>query len=388
MKYIYTITTTNQDGTTTTTTAAAEAADARTVHNIAAQYATSGAVIRVYPDTTTAEGLARGALLVARRTSINGIKRVKGNASATQWRMEKELAAANARCRGSETAERIIDVIRDYSPDTQDFFGYAMAGLIDGKAAGKGIAEQYHESFLTLNRYIRSQRAATDKETSTEYIIDGGGNIVSINGVLASIIRGGEKWTPTDGGTMDAATAERLGAAIADAMRTVSPTQRRIAELLARGYSQRQIAKMTGRNERTVKENIAIMRGKVADYVRNNTPEFAYMAGGNNGESTIDTNKAVESAAAANSRRTEGGTARHAEQMKATQAERARRYRERKKAEENKTLSYDELISLARKHYNDGGDGIVECWDENTYNTYIKEYGPITTKVAMQIIKA
>lgn len=48
-------------------------------------------------------------------------------------------------------------------------------------------------------------------------------------------------------------------------------------------------------------------------------------------------------------------------------------------------LTFGELMDLAKKHYNDGGDGVVECWDENTYNTYVKEFGSITRKVAFQI---
>lgn len=33
-------------------------------------------------------------------------------------------------------------------------------------------------------------------------------------------------------------------------------------------------------------------------------------------------------------------------------------------------LTYEELIDLAKKHYNDGGDGVVECWDRNTFDSY------------------
>lgn len=51
-------------------------------------------------------------------------------------------------------------------------------------------------------------------------------------------------------------------------------------------------------------------------------------------------------------------------------------------------LTFEELMNLAKKHYNNGGDGVVECWDENTYNTYIDQFGPITEKVAFQIFGA
>jgi hypothetical protein len=50
-----------------------------------------------------------------------------------------------------------------------------------------------------------------------------------------------------------------------------------------------------------------------------------------------------------------------------------------------KGLTYEELIELAKKHYSKGGDSTVECWDINTYNTYVEQFGPITRKVAMSI---
>lgn len=43
-------------------------------------------------------------------------------------------------------------------------------------------------------------------------------------------------------------------------------------------------------------------------------------------------------------------------------------------------------MELAQKHYNEGGDGIVECWDESTYNEYVFMFGAITRKTALQLI--
>ena len=130
---------------------------------------------------------------------------------------------------------------------------------------------------------------------------------------------------------MDAETAARLGAALSAAMRTITPTQRHIAELLGRGYSQRQIAEKTGRKAATVNQNIANIRAKIAAYIRDNAPEFADMIDG----AAVDTaaTAAADHNRTADGRRTANGAARHSAQMKATQAERARRYRERKAAE-------------------------------------------------------
>ncbi len=50
-------------------------------------------------------------------------------------------------------------------------------------------------------------------------------------------------------------------------------------------------------------------------------------------------------------------------------------------------LSYEELIEYARQHYNKGGDGIFECWDQNTYNEYVSMFGPITKRKALQMFR-
>jgi len=307
-----------------------DAQDARTAHEHGAAIAQdASATIRVYPATqdehgaTIAAGIARGALMVARRTAANAVRRTGGN--ETQCRIDKELTAANARCHGAETAARIIEVISSYSADTQDFFGYAAQGITDGIAAGLDIAEQYHGAFIALNKFVHSQHSATEHELSTEFIIDGGGDIVAINTAISTIIRGGDKWTPTDGGGMDAETAARLGAAIAAAMRTVTPTQRKIAELTGRGYSQRQIAEKTGRAVVTVEKNLVNVRAKIAAYIRENAPEFAHMI------DNAETAAAVERWA--NGGRTVEGAKRKAAADKATQAERAKRYRMRKTLE-------------------------------------------------------
>ena len=340
MEYIIITTTTDADGNTTTTQTTTTATDAKQAHDHATT--TDGAQIRVYPSTTTAAGIARGAVMIARRTAVNAVMRTGGN--ETQNRIERETAAINARIRGAETAERILSVVNDYSQDTREFFSTAAAALSCAAAQGTGIADQYRAAYRELNAAIHAQRAATEYEISTEFLTDGGGDLVSINTAIASIMRGGDKWTPTDGGNMDAATAARLGAAIADAMRLLSPTQRRIAELLGRGYSQRRIAEMTGRAVSTVAQNIAILRGKIAGYISGAAAEFTYMMDGHNGGSTVRVDvataaaTAAETAAAAhnggaNNRRTDGGKERKAASDKTTQAERARRYRERKAAE-------------------------------------------------------
>lgn len=47
-----------------------------------------------------------------------------------------------------------------------------------------------------------------------------------------------------------------------------------------------------------------------------------------------------------------------------------------------KPLTYEEFITLAMKHYNEGGDVIVECWDRKAF----EDHGPITKSDAVRIM--
>ena len=50
-----------------------------------------------------------------------------------------------------------------------------------------------------------------------------------------------------------------------------------------------------------------------------------------------------------------------------------------------KPLTYEELISLALEHYEKGGDGVYECWDESAFNEYVNLFGPIYKKDALKM---
>ena len=52
-----------------------------------------------------------------------------------------------------------------------------------------------------------------------------------------------------------------------------------------------------------------------------------------------------------------------------------------------KVLTYKELIEYAKKHYAKGGDGVYECWDERTFNEYVKDHGGITKTKALEMFR-
>lgn len=53
----------------------------------------------------------------------------------------------------------------------------------------------------------------------------------------------------------------------------------------------------------------------------------------------------------------------------------------------NNNLTYSEFIEYAKQHYCKGGDSFFECWDEQTFNEYVKLFGEITKRKALQMFR-
>lgn len=45
-------------------------------------------------------------------------------------------------------------------------------------------------------------------------------------------------------------------------------------------------------------------------------------------------------------------------------------------------MTWKEFYKLALKNYNNGGDGIVECWSESDFDEYVQEFGEMTEEAA------
>ena len=50
-------------------------------------------------------------------------------------------------------------------------------------------------------------------------------------------------------------------------------------------------------------------------------------------------------------------------------------------------MDYQELMDLARAHYNKGGDVVYECWDEQNLRDFEEEFGPMTKRDALNLFK-
>lgn len=241
----------------------------------------SGATLRVYPITTDAagmidaDGVARGALLVARCTARNGIRRTGGN--DTQRRIDNDLRRVNARAMRGGGAHQIASYIADTSADAQDYYSIAQCAIVAAVLSGQDIMQQYAAAYAALNNHVMQQRAASHYEISTEFLRDNNDDLIAINRVIASIMRGDNRYAPIGNGTMSTATTRRLGYAIHCAMAYVTPIQRDIINYVTCGYSQRDIAVKLHRSVTTINRHIAIIRKTISDFITNNYPEFVYL---------------------------------------------------------------------------------------------------------------
>lgn len=301
-------------------------------------------------------GMERACLYVTKRTLNNATH--KGGREK-EYIGERETTAASVRVSLYDDDSTIMHVLAALNHDVQDMYGEAMDGLTGGFITKQGeqykginnggtTESAYHAAFLKLNQYIQSMRTASDKETSTEYITDSHGDIISIGTAMGRVLKQGEKYAPTASATMDEKTAARLGAAMSAVYRTLSPVQQEITRRLAGLYmvgaardtetditekqkdgkeitfvgytSIRTVARDMGREYSTIQRHVLVIRGKFANHFKGT--EF---------EQIIKESEVVAAATLANAdnRRTAEGAAR----AKAKRAECMRKLRERRAAE-------------------------------------------------------
>lgn len=50
-------------------------------------------------------------------------------------------------------------------------------------------------------------------------------------------------------------------------------------------------------------------------------------------------------------------------------------------------MTYKEFQDFALVHYYQGGDAVVECWEESDFNGYLAEVGEMTKESALALFK-
>lgn len=225
--------------------------------------------LRVYPDTSEVIGLQRGAVLVARRTAINAVKR-EGTTEA--YIREMQWTAINARLSGCDDASRVNAVLGDYSHDVQDMYSVSMVGLLEGY--GLPIEDQYGKAYKALNAHLHALKSASTRELSIEYLRDGNNDLVPLGNAIAYILKGDARWIPAGDDDGDNSDNLHLDDVISRASAGLSARQQRILRLMVMGYSQRQIADAIGIDVAGVNRNISTIRDKMTDYINANAPEI------------------------------------------------------------------------------------------------------------------
>lgn len=240
-----------------------------------------------------------------------------------------ELTELQHRCYDRATAAEMLALLGSYSQDAQDFVANAYDGIWQGITMGAAIDGVSTMGYRVLNHWLMAERDNNARCVLTEYITAAGGQLVSINSVIHMIVTASDKWTPMASGEMDEATAARLYTAITAAMAMLNPTQRQIAEALGKGKSIQQIADAMGRAHSTISGHVVAIRQAIAQCFAGG--EFEALL--REAQIAAVFGKAVARKACKGGKgRTEAGKARKAASDKATQAARAKAYRDRKRA--------------------------------------------------------
>lgn len=247
---LYTVIITAKDGTQTTATVTAE--NTKQAHEQTT--ATDGATVRVFPTTTDEHGeiitagVQAGALMIVRRTTANIITR-EGNPQ--QYELYNQARTPHP----------------EQHPDIADMLSVATLAILTAINEGEPINEQYHNGYKALNNYLYSMRAIRiDERPAHIYFEDINGEIINVNGGINKILRPDERYTPEP--DTDEPTAKQRQA-IKNITATLTPTQTAVLKLLAKGYSQRQIAQTLKRSVSTINEHIKLIRKKAVELYPN-----------------------------------------------------------------------------------------------------------------------
>lgn len=335
--------------TTTTTTGTINANTPAAAHRIIQRKIDAvKQTYKLFPviDVTDPNSIMYAAFCIAYKSAKKSTER---GGTATQWVIRNDLGriASGLRCVAGivDLGEYVTDMLPAAGQDAQEFVSESYMGLMDGYVQRKGGGlirgmvhgatpeESTRAAYLRLNAYIYGLRSASQREISTEYIIDGGGDIVEIRKGVAMILGGDSKWIPQESATLSGAELARLDGILHAAAGTLSKAQRDVWALITAGYSQAATARKLHRQERTIKAHVAVIRGKIHDHMTACAPDMLDMLAA--AGITVDGANVAISAANAGDRRTDAGKVKKASSDKATQAARAAAYRARKKAAAN-----------------------------------------------------
>lgn len=206
------------------------------------------AVVRVYAQTQNADGtpntdgIQKAALSITKRTTANMFSVTSESGTKLQERLYKG-------CR--------VKIIVD--EDVTDCIQSATMGILEAMANGEDIQEQYKSGYRALYNHLYSMNAVKSAGRETLYIEDIDGELVNVYGEMNRIIKQGEKYTaPLYDDWKEPTEEERE--ALAHIIERLTPTQKKVLYLTARGLSQCQIGEQLRISQQAVSKHIKRMR--------------------------------------------------------------------------------------------------------------------------------
>lgn len=278
MLYLIRHTHADTDETTEITLDALNARDAHTLYRDG-NTVDKADTVRAFPRTMNTDGTVNGYAVMRMAISCAKKSAEKTLNTDTQNRIALDLTSLNHKAgeRGAEERgdDYLLDLISRTCADAQNLIGAAYDGIMTALTEGQEEDGQAHAAFLSINAAVRALRAATEHETSLEYITESGGSVVELNRYISRLFGKGERYFPMDGGTMDAATAAALGDALTAAAAMLTPRQKEIARYIATGHSVRQTAEhLNIKSAGTVDAHLANIRDKYRAYLTEHAPRF------------------------------------------------------------------------------------------------------------------
>lgn len=234
----------------------------------AAQKGVSVAYSRAYRvtfDNDNAQAMA--ALEVAYNKARNAVSH---GGTYTQYVIEAETRRMYAAMLTNDpTPYHLLSLLETVSHDTRNFISEAWVVFAIGAAKGVNVRAQYARAYKALDKLIRSWRSATNAEATQEYAKDERGQLIAINAAIGHMLRRGEKyaWQDNDECALTNDQRAAIVECVHEARKAFTPTQKRVMDDLAVGYTMTQIAQKMGRSKGTVADHVTRIRAKVAQAI-------------------------------------------------------------------------------------------------------------------------
>ena len=244
---------------------------------------------RAYYDVSTDNGIIAAALQIARKT-VSHTEYSTPTFTAINRDLDRATATLNNAIKsGNDSAADLFSILSGLSQDAADLVSNAYTGIIEQTANGGnalvyvdkesgaelvGAAAAYKRGYSAANTYLMKERRNHEREVSTEYIAESGGDIIALSKYVGRMLTNKDSYIPTTTEHIDAEQNARLSDMLSDVAVIVTPRQKRIMRLLSLGYSNTQIADKIGVKKQTVSFHLETIRRKAYTVIKASYPDL------------------------------------------------------------------------------------------------------------------